>query len=135
MSAGKKPMKTVAKKTTPIKKVEESTGTVAHNKRSKKRQETYSSYVYRVLSQVHPDMGISKRAMAVMNSFVQDLFDRLALEGSKLASMNGRSTMGSREIQTAVRLVLPGELSKHAVSEGTKSYTKFANTTRSGKKE
>jgi hypothetical protein len=26
----------------------------------------------------------------------------------------------SREIQTAVRLILPGELAKHAVSEGTK---------------
>ena len=31
----------------------------------------------------------------------------------------------SREIQTAVRLLLPGELAKHAVSEGTKAVTKF----------
>ncbi|CAH2021271.1 unnamed protein product [Acanthoscelides obtectus] len=29
----------------------------------------------------------------------------------------------SREIQTAVRLLLPGELAKHAVSEGTKAVT------------
>ena len=33
--------------------------------------------------------------------------------------------MTSREIQTAVRLILPGELAKHAVSEGTKAVTKF----------
>ena len=31
----------------------------------------------------------------------------------------------ARAVQTAVRLVLPGELSKHAVSEGTKAVTKF----------
>ena len=34
-------------------------------------------------------------------------------------------TMSSRDVQSAVRLVLPGELSKHAVSEGTKAMTKF----------
>ncbi len=30
--------------------------------------------------------------------------------------------------QTAVRLILPGELAKHAVSEGTKAVTKFTST-------
>jgi hypothetical protein len=34
----------------------------------------------------------------------------------------------SREIQTAVRLLLPGELAKHAVSEGTKAVTKYTST-------
>jgi hypothetical protein len=37
-----------------------------------------------------------------------------------------RSTIPSREIQTSVRLILPGEHAKHAISEGTKSVTKFA---------
>ena len=35
------------------------------------------------------------------------------------------NVLSSREIQTSVRLMLPGELSKHAVSEGTKAVTKF----------
>jgi histone H2A len=35
-------------------------------------------------------------------------------------------TLSSREIQTAVRLLLPGDLAKHAVSEGTKAVTKYA---------
>merc|ERR1719500_1573653 len=59
-----------------------------------------------------------------MNSFVNDLFERIAAEASKLAHYNKRSTITSREIQTAVRLLLPGELAKHAVSEGTKAVTK-----------
>ena len=40
---------------------------------------------------------------------------------------NKRSTISSREIQTAVRLLLPGELAKHAVSEGTKAVTKYTS--------
>lgn len=65
--------------------------------------------------------------MGIMNSFVNDTFDRLANESVRLARYNKKSTLTSREIQTAVRLLLPGELSKHAVSEGTKSVTKYTS--------
>ncbi|TIA91757.1 hypothetical protein E3P99_00955, partial [Wallemia hederae] len=97
-------------------------------KGNKSRKETYSSYIYKVLKQVHPDTGISNKAMSVLNSFVNDLFERIASEASKLASYNKKSTISSREIQTSVRLILPGELSKHAISEGTKSVTKFSSS-------
>ncbi|ORZ40170.1 histone-fold-containing protein [Catenaria anguillulae PL171] len=63
--------------------------------------------------------------MSIMNSFVMDIFERVADEASKLSTYSKRSTISSREIQTAVRLLLPGELAKHAVSEGTKAVTKF----------
>eukprot|EP00917_Polyrhabdina_sp_WS-2016_P028466 GHVP01060772.1.p1 GENE.GHVP01060772.1~~GHVP01060772.1.p1 ORF type:complete len:152 (+),score=22.33 GHVP01060772.1:31-456(+) len=96
---------------------------------SKNRNETYTSYIYRVLKQVHPQTGISKKAMMIMNSFVQDTFDRVSGEASKLCQYAKKDTLTSREIQTAVRLVLPGELAKHAVSEGTKAVTKFNGTT------
>jgi histone H2B len=79
-----------------------------------------------VLKQVHPDTGISNKAMSILNSFVNDIFERVAGEASKLASYNKKSTISSREIQTAVRLILPGELAKHAVSEGTKAVTSMS---------
>lgn len=96
-------------------------------KRKKVRKETYSSYIYKVLKQVHPDTGISNKAMAILNSFVNDIFERIATEASKLAAYSKKSTISSREIQTSVRLILPGELAKHAISEGTKSVTKFSS--------
>ena len=98
------------------------------SKKKKKRTESYSSYIYKVLKQVHPDTGISKRAMSIMNSFVNDIFERIANEASRLAHYNKRSTITSREVQTAVRLLLPGELAKHAVSEGTKAVTKYTSS-------
>uniref|UniRef100_A0A8C0ADI9 Histone H2B n=1 Tax=Bos mutus grunniens TaxID=30521 RepID=A0A8C0ADI9_BOSMU len=97
-------------------------------KRKRSRKESYSIYVYKVLKQVHPDTGISSKAMGIMNSFVNDIFERIAGEASRLAHYNKRSTITSREIQTAVRLLLPGELAKHAVSEGTKAVTKYTSS-------
>ena len=97
-------------------------------RRTKRRVETFTSYIYKVLKQVHPDTGISKKAMSIMNSFVNDTFERIATESIRLARYNNKATLKSREIQTAVRLMLPGELSKHAVSEGTKAVTKYTST-------
>lgn len=98
------------------------------DKKKKKRTETYSSYIYKVLKQVHPETGISKRAMGVMNSFINDIFERIAGEAGKLARYNNKKTLTSREIQTSIRLILPGELAKHAVSEGTKAVTKYSSS-------
>ncbi|CAH9074962.1 unnamed protein product [Cuscuta europaea] len=97
-------------------------------KRPKKSVETYKIYIFKVLKQVHPDIGISSKAMGIMNSFINDIFEKLAQESSRLARYNKKPTITSREIQTAVRLVLPGELAKHAVSEGTKAVTKFTSS-------
>ena len=61
------------------------------------------------------------------NSFINDIFEKIATEAAKLARYNKKPTVTSREIQTSVRLILPGELAKHAVSEGTKAVTKFTS--------
>jgi len=130
-TAGKAPAKSTepkaAKKATKTSKKTAPSGDSDKKKRKRSRKETYSSYIYKVLKQVHPDTGISNKAMAILNSFVNDIFERIASEASKLASYSKKSTISSREIQTSVRLILPGELSKHAISEGTKSVTKFSS--------
>uniref|UniRef100_A0A670J038 Core Histone H2A/H2B/H3 domain-containing protein n=1 Tax=Podarcis muralis TaxID=64176 RepID=A0A670J038_PODMU len=100
----------------------------AAKKSSKKKGGGYSIYVYNVLKQVHPDTGISSKAMSIMNSFVNDIFERIAAEASRLVHYNKRSTITSRKVQTAVRLLLPGELAKHAISEGTKAVTKYTSS-------
>jgi histone H2B len=99
----------------------------AAKKKKLAKSETYKIYIYKVLKQVHPDTGVSSKAMSIMNSFINDIFEKIASEASRLARYNKKPTITSREIQTAVRLILPGELAKHAVSEGTKAVTKFTS--------
>ena len=80
----------------------------------KKRKESYAIYIYKVLKQLHHNIGVSSKAMSIMNSFVNDLFGRIAGEASMLSHYNKMPTITSREIQTAVKLLLPGKLAKHA---------------------
>ena len=114
-------------KGTPAAKVAKKVAKKAAAKVNRRRTETFSVYIYRVLKQVHPETGISKRSMQILNSFVGDIFEKIALEASKLVRYNKKHTLSSREVQTAVRLLLPGELAKHAVSEGTKAVTKYSS--------
>ena len=101
-------------------------------RKSKALYSPFKIYIYKVLKQVHPDVGISSKAMSIMNSFVVDTLERLATEASKLSKYNIKlkkfSRINSREIQTATRLLLPGELAKHAVSEGTKAVSKYTSS-------
>lgn len=117
-------MADVAKETTKVAKLSGDSAKDKLGKARRRRVETYSTYIHKVLKQVHPDTGISRRAMSTMNSFVNDLFERLASEAGRLVRYNQKATLSSREVQTAVRLVLPGELAKHAVCEGTKAVAK-----------
>ena len=95
--------------------------------RRRSRHETFGVYIYKVLKQVHSDTGISKRSMNIMNSFINDIFERTALEASKLVRYNRKHTLSAREVQSAVKLLLPGELAKHAIIEGAKAVNKFAS--------
>ena len=54
-----------------------------------------------------------------------DAYDE-AYEAARKA--RARADRARAEIQTAVRLMLPGELAKHDVSEGTKAVTKYTSS-------
>nr|XP_033802871.1 histone H2B-like [Geotrypetes seraphini]XP_033802872.1 histone H2B-like [Geotrypetes seraphini] len=89
-----------------------------------KKKATYSSFIFKILKQVHPELSVSRSAMDILNCFNNDMFERLASEAARLALYNKRSTITSQEIQDAVRLVLPGELAKSAMSEASKAVAK-----------
>ena len=122
MAAGKSQLTQKSSKKEPI--------TKSGDKKIKRirRHETFSVYIYKVLKQVHQDTGISKKSMAIMNSFINDIFERISLEASKLVRYNKKHTLSAREIQSSVKLLLPGELAKHAIIEGAKAVNKIAES-------
>ncbi|XP_028808184.1 late histone H2B.L4-like, partial [Neltuma alba] len=103
-------------------------GTRRKRKKAGKGGEGYRRYVYRVLKQVHPELGISFQAMTILNNLMTDMFERLADEATRLKTYTGRVTLSSREIQGAVKLVLPGELGRHAIAEGAKAVTNYMSS-------
>ena len=89
----------------------------------------YETFIYRVLKQVFPeDVQISKSAVIILNNIVCDILGRLSFEAGRIARYNNRQTITYREIQSAVKLIFPGELLKHAIVEGNKAVDNYNNT-------
>lgn len=129
--AMKKETSKLKKETSKVKKQEtkkKTTVTVNRSKPIKKRNQSYSSYIYKVLKQVCEANGISNKAMGIMNDFMNDIFERLASEAAQLVKKRKSKTLTSRDIKTAVQLIFPGELAKHAVSEGTKAVIAYESS-------
>lgn len=98
----------------------------ASKKSHRKPKRSWNVYINRSLKSINKAVGISGKAIKIVNSFVNDVFVRVASEAGNLARLNKKRTIGSREVQTAVRLVLPAELAKHAMAEGTKAIAKVS---------
>ena len=92
----------------------------------RKPRRSWNVYVSRSLKAIDKKLTISGKTMKIVNSFIGDVFERIASEAANLVRVNKKRTLGSREIQTAVRLVLPTELAKHAMAEGTKAVAKVS---------
>nr|XP_012625385.1 late histone H2B.L4-like [Microcebus murinus] len=94
-------------------------------RRRSRRGDSFATYFPRVLRQLHVGLSLSQESVSVIDSFIHDILERIALEAGRLARYTQRATITSREIQTAVRLLLPGEIGKHAVSEGTMALIRY----------
>eukprot|EP01098_Paradermamoeba_levis_P016773 TRINITY_DN9281_c0_g1_i1.p1 TRINITY_DN9281_c0_g1~~TRINITY_DN9281_c0_g1_i1.p1 ORF type:complete len:151 (-),score=33.58 TRINITY_DN9281_c0_g1_i1:4-396(-) len=105
-------------------------GKTQRRRRNAKKQggPIWKTYTYKVLKQVHPDTGMMQSATCIMNSFVNHMFSRIMAEALNVTEMMSKRVVTPREIQTATRLVLQGELAKHGVSEATKSLTKYTQS-------
>ncbi|XP_055249786.1 late histone H2B.L4-like [Moschus berezovskii] len=93
------------------------------------RRDSFATYFPRVLKRVHTGLRLLHQAVNVLDSFVKDMFEQIAQETGRLARSTRRCTIVNRDIQTAVRVLLPGELGKYAMSEATKSVIRY-NTRR-----
>ncbi|XP_042224446.1 histone H2B-like [Homarus americanus] len=97
------------------------------DKKKRRRRESYKLFIHRLLKVVAPKHGITNKALNIMDSFVNDMFVRLAETASHLAVKNKRSTIINRDLEGAVRLLCTGELQLHAVSNGTKAFSKYSS--------
>ena len=94
---------------------------------NKRPTESFSFYIFKVLKMIHPDIGINKMALTMMDSFITDAFEKIAMRSSSLAKRNRRKMLSSREVQIAVKSFFPGQLAKHAVAGGTKAVIRFTS--------
>jgi histone H2A len=99
------------------------------------KQFQFNIYIRKVGRQVHPDTNLSNNFLNQINQIIVRLGEKIAEKAFQLTEKENHKMIGSREIQSATRLILPGELTKHAVSEGTRAVMKYSYADRGNQKK
>jgi len=93
----------------------------------------FDIYIKRVLDYLSSVSGkkkrMSKNALYQLNQFI-NLLGKAIVEKAFFLNSNQlhtrvKKTISPKEIQSAIRIILPNELCHHAISEGTKAITNF----------
>uniref|UniRef100_UPI00358EC042 uncharacterized protein n=1 Tax=Myxine glutinosa TaxID=7769 RepID=UPI00358EC042 len=72
-----------------------------------------SIYMYKVLKQVHLDADVSSKAMSIMNSFVNDIFERITAEASHLLHHHLHYPPSINKSSTTINTIHQQELHHH----------------------
>ena len=88
--------------------------------------QAFQLYIFRVMKQIKPELAISKKAISQINQIVGDMFEEIMTEARKLTIFNKKQTLSSKEVETATKLLFPGELGKLAISQGRMAMAKFS---------
>lgn len=98
---------------------------ISKTSKRRKNEPTFGSYIYKVHKQTYPELGISSKAIGQINGILNDVLARITAKSADVARVGKKSTLSARHVQSAIPLTMGFELSKHAVSEGTKAIAKF----------
>jgi len=79
---------------------------------------SFTTYIFRVMKETKPDFSVSKKSMALITSIINSLFERIMDEARRLLLFSKKQTLSSREIETAIKIIIPGEICKLAVQYG-----------------
>ena len=94
-------------------------------KKSVRKPRSFGRYISKVLKgSSKSKLTMSSKAVKIIDSLIKDQMDVIATQSAALARSAKKRTLGSREVQAAVRLTLPAELAKHAMAEGTRAVAK-----------
>ena len=91
----------------------------------KPRKETFATYIYRVLKKSHPDVGMNKTSMTILNAITRDLFEMLAIESGKLCRYQKKKTLSHVDIIAAVKLHIPEAMALPVVEEIEKNIENY----------
>ena len=117
--------KAASKKQSPAKAPVPKPGAIAKKRPAFSKEANLQLYIFRILKKVHPEVGISKTAMLTVNSIILDLYSKISRAAVQLSMSTKSQTLSANDIQSAVKLAVPGELARLAISEGAKAVTLY----------
>ena len=125
-SPKKKKKATTTKKSSAIPKVVDGAEDGSKHKRHRKARYTeYDSYIRKIVTELHPDVGVNSDALGVLNAYSKDLLHRIMSKSADMARYKHTHTVSPHQIATATYILFSKPLASRLVKRGTKAVTTF----------
>ena len=89
------------------------------------KERKFERFIYKVLKQSYKDLGIQSSTMKALNSILLELYDKFGATASQMSKSIGHQILSPQDVQSAAKLLIPGELQKHAVDAGSQALIRF----------
>lgn len=110
----------------PAKSTAKSTKSKTSSSRTRKRNNnSYGTYIHKVLKNVHPDIAITKESMTIMDNILKDVYGKIVQEATKLMKVDKRQTLTDKDISSSIKILFENDLATHAVKEGDVALKKY----------
>lgn len=103
-----------ATESTGVKRLRDRNGRSKESSLDQGRRDSFAMYIRKLAEQQHQRVCVSPKAITVINILANDMSERVAAEAAQLARFYGTPDISVKEIRAAVKLLLPGDVSKHA---------------------
>ena len=93
------------------------------------KEERLQRYIFKILKTCDADYDLNNEATTTtINSIMLDLYSNVSKEAAELSRRRCKSVLGAQDVQTTVKLRLPGEICKYALSEAAKALVKYRSS-------
>lgn len=90
-------------------------------KRSRGKFNSFKVSIRRLMDSLHPDSGVSKNGMSVLNSFAHDIYEKLVAEAATLMRYQKAMTLSGDHVLGAAKLILPISIAELAIADAKKA--------------
>ena len=97
--------------------------------KTKKKYHYYDIYISKVLKEVSSSGGITLNARQQLNSILMYLSKLIAKTALDLTIISNKKTISDNEIKRSVKLIFPGQLAIHSITEGQTAVEKYSQET------
>ena len=97
---------------------------VKKKKHRKAPKEQLTGYLLKILKDVNPSTGISKKGMNIMSDLVNGFIVDVSLHASTLVRQNKKRTLDPKNVSSAIKIVVP-KLAGRLIDAGHESAERF----------
>lgn len=87
----------------------------------------FHRYIRKILHSINSEYQITLEGIEITNNFLNDILMKIIMESSNLVKNSHKKTLQYKDIESACKLILPGQIREYAIMKGNDALSQYKN--------